>query len=432
MSECTSWGAGMGQLWSKVSAEEPSRRGALAIRDRRNSLRIAAALVAALSMVEPVFRPVTPPLAALHAAWVVVLFGGAAAVASAPSRALPVVQSVIAVASVLLFWSAVLSTGGLYSSDFHYASVAPLALCVVFQDQIAATFAGSVAIVAAVALTGDSNHGEWIDMLTITTAMGGLAVFGSWSFRSLRLTELHHERELSNSERRRARSERLAQLGQLSAGVAHEISNPLTAVLANLQELEDDVVNAALKLDERRLLFADINHGADRICQIVGDLKGYARGDRGRRETCRVDDAISGALRLAKLRIGKSVEVRRAIGDDVAAVLVHRRTIEQVLLNLLVNAGDALAASGTRKPEILVTAVRDGEAVRMVVEDNGPGIAPEVADRLFEPFATTKADGTGLGLALARECVIEVGGLLDLEPTAIGARFVIRVPAVAA
>jgi C4-dicarboxylate-specific signal transduction histidine kinase len=130
---------------------------------------------------------------------------------------------------------------------------------------------------------------------------------------------------------------------------------------------------------------------------------------------CALVDVVNDAARIARLRLQHVARLELDIPAELPPVLVIRRRLAQVLLNLLVNAGDAL--EGRAGAEVRVTGRREGSRVRLRVEDNGPGFAPEVLPRLFETFFTTKGPekGTGLGLALSRELVEQFGGSLVAE-----------------
>ncbi|HEY6178766.1 MAG TPA: ATP-binding protein, partial [Kofleriaceae bacterium] len=189
-----------------------------------------------------------------------------------------------------------------------------------------------------------------------------------------------------------------------------------------------------LSAAETEAALADVRLGIGRISQIVRDLKEFSSGGADQIQPCPVEEVIGDALRLAAFKLGKAIEVRRSCEDGLPPVTVHRRKLSQVLLNLLINAADAMQEAHTERPWVLVAAACAGDAIEIVVQDNGPGVSAEVAAHLFEPFVTSKpvGKGTGLGLALSRDYIASFGGTLELRPSSRGARFAIVLPAVAA
>jgi two-component system C4-dicarboxylate transport sensor histidine kinase DctB len=230
-------------------------------------------------------------------------------------------------------------------------------------------------------------------------------------------------------------------LGQMAAGMTHELNQPLTAVKA----FADNAV-AFLDQDDAPSVRENLRHISDacsRMGRLIGQLKGFARrsggtGDDGVGPVGPVDLAVSirnAALLLeadyrqhgATLAI-HAVPSARVVGDAVR--------IEQVLVNLLKNALDAVAGCEERRVQ-LVLAVEEGsdtpEAV-VTITDTGPGIAPQARGRLFEPFFTTKPSGQGLGLGLAisSSIVQAMGGRLQAADVSTGAQFTLRLPLLAA
>jgi two-component system, NtrC family, sensor kinase len=247
------------------------------------------------------------------------------------------------------------------------------------------------------------------------------------------------ERLRGRAERERAEVERLVLMGQLAAGVAHEVNNPLSFVMANLAFLERQVDRQGPPMDlaEHKTLLRETLEGLLRIQQIVKDLKDFSRAgymDDVKRGP--LEEALREAGRLASVRLGGSGQVELVLEPGLPLVRMGQRHVVQVMVNLLLNAMDAVEeAQPPRQPHITVRARREEGGVSLLVEDNGPGIPPEVMPRLFEPFFTTKPSGkgTGLGLALCREYISQAGGSLHAENRAEGgARFIIRLPLAAA
>lgn len=216
---------------------------------------------------------------------------------------------------------------------------------------------------------------------------------------------------------------KLATLGQIAAGVAHEINQPIAAIRthadsASVQLKREDSVGALRSL-------ANIDRLTERVGVITDELRAFSRKTRSETLAVGVDGAIDGALLLVAGRLrekGIVLERRRAAAG--LAVRAERNRLEQVVLNLLQNAIEAL--DGIADPVVSLGVEVKGKHVTIRVIDNGPGVAPAVRQRLFTPFTTDKPDGLGLGLVISRDIVAAFGGELSLEPSSTGARFAIR------
>lgn len=216
---------------------------------------------------------------------------------------------------------------------------------------------------------------------------------------------------------------RLAILGQVAAGVAHEINQPVATIRAYAD-------NAKAFLDRGNGETAKENLGliaelTDRIGAITGELKGLARKGRQAAEPVELKAAIDGALFLLKSRYAGSFD-RLEIGDIPAhlRVLGQRIRLEQVLINLLQNALEAIEGKADAAITIRQSRLTDDE-VDLAVSDTGPGLPDHVRDNLFIPFTTSKEGGLGLGLVIARDIVTEYGGRLAVETGATGTTFTI-------
>ncbi|RMH44812.1 MAG: PAS domain S-box protein [Deltaproteobacteria bacterium] len=227
-------------------------------------------------------------------------------------------------------------------------------------------------------------------------------------------------RDVSDRRRRQEeiiRASQLAAVGQLAAGVAHEINNPLTFVLLNLERIRREL--AASPLSHLQQHVEDVIDGAERIRAVVGDLLSFARAPAAGRTPAPVDvvAVVDSALRLAGHALRRCARVERTVAA-VPPVPIDRARLGQVVLNVLLNAADALDG---RDPDSGHIAVRVTEAppgaVEIAISDNGPGVAESDVDRVFEPFFTTKpaGRGTGLGLAICRTIVEAAGGSIALD-----------------
>ncbi len=277
----------------------------------------------------------------------------------------------------------------------------------------AAVLVGGASVEAVLVLGSGASPTEVVGL-----GLGYLMVMTSaYRVRQLMARERRTEQEqgqaLRLSEGRRAQTERLAVVGRLAAGVAHEINNPLAYVKANLGVLQRELGDDELSPAEISELLADTNEGVDRICQIVLDLKMLARDGHEESESIDLGESVRAAVRLGTVKLPSNLAVRLDLPGDVPWVRANRRKLAQVLLNLLINAMDALDERKTGT--IVVRARTEGDHVRVDVLDDGPGIPEAVLPRLFEPFFTTKppGKGTGLGLALSREYLQSFGGTLE-------------------
>jgi signal transduction histidine kinase/CheY-like chemotaxis protein len=250
--------------------------------------------------------------------------------------------------------------------------------------------------------------------------------------------------------RRLEHADRLTTIGQIAAGVAHEVNNPAAFLLMNLRtcreyvgELRATVPDAgagdgtpsasSALLDEMAEMLDDNVRGVERIVAIVEALRSYVRMDADQPQSIDVADVCRDAVALVASRLRQFARLELAIGDS-ACVNVDPRRLAQVIVNLLVNAGDACEIA-ERAPagghRITVSIERRGDRVAIIVTDTGVGITAPVRARMFEPFFTTKprGRGTGLGLAIARDIVERCAGRLevDSEPGR-GTRFEIVLP----
>ncbi len=242
------------------------------------------------------------------------------------------------------------------------------------------------------------------------------------------LTErLRAERDRADLERRLAQAERLESVGQLAGGVAHDFNNLLSVILSCV-----DFAERSLAPDDPvRGDVVEIQHAAERAAALTRQLLMFSRREVVQPEVFDLGELVGGLETLLARSLGERVELALDITPGLPPVLADHARIEQVLVNLAVNARDAMPQGGVLR----IAVAGAGDAVAVTVRDEGVGMSPEVAARAFEPFFTTKErdHGTGLGLATAHGIVTDSGGeiTIDSEPgrgTAI--RFTL--PAVAA
>lgn len=214
-------------------------------------------------------------------------------------------------------------------------------------------------------------------------------------------------------------ADRMASVGTLAAGVAHEINNPLAAVIANLDmalqdviALEERVVLPSDLLDELR----DARLSADRVREIVRDLKLFSRTQEERQGAVNVEKVLESTLRMAWNEVRHRAKVVKEYGN-VPRVTANESRLGQVLLNLIVNAVQAIPEGNFLNNQIRIKTYTEGDNVVIGIRDTGSGIPPEVQRRLFTPFFTTKpvGVGTGLGLAISHRIVTAMNGTITFE-----------------
>ncbi|MEW5740176.1 MAG: ATP-binding protein [Myxococcota bacterium] len=230
-------------------------------------------------------------------------------------------------------------------------------------------------------------------------------------------------------------TERMASIGTLAAGVAHEINNPLSYVLSNLtvalSELQRLRTLPGTDAQELIAALSEAKDGAERVKQIVSDLRTFARVDEQRRVPCDVAQVVSAALNMARNETRHRAQVVTHF-EPTGPVLANEARLGQVFLNLIVNAAQAIPDGEADQNSITVTVREQGASIHVSVKDTGSGIAPEHLPRIFDPFFSTKAvgEGTGLGLFIAQNIVRDLGGDLSVDSTpGLGTTFDVRLPA---
>ena len=232
-------------------------------------------------------------------------------------------------------------------------------------------------------------------------------------------------RELKQTQESLIRSEKMASVGHLAAGVAHEVGNPLAAVMGYTELLRDRDVDeeSADDIAERTLV------QLKRIRQTIRQLLDYSRADSETEPTAvELAGVIDEAVHLVEATPeGRQVDVELEIADNLPPVHAIAGELEQVLVNLFLNAVKAMHDEGTPS-KLFIGADIDGDHVAVDIRDTGPGIEPALADQIFDPFFTTRqpGEGTGLGLAIAQRLVARADGELTLCDSDDGAHFRIR------
>jgi signal transduction histidine kinase/CheY-like chemotaxis protein len=231
-------------------------------------------------------------------------------------------------------------------------------------------------------------------------------------------------------------SERLVALGKLTAEVAHEVNNPLACIVANLAYLRqgldkvDEAPVDAAWLGEARQALRDSEQGATRIAEVVRNMQNMGDGSVERREPMDVNGLLHSALRIARVQMKTTTRLETSFGENVR-VNVNSGRMSQVLINMLVNAAQAVAEQPADAQLIRIESILAEGVVQVRIQDSGAGIAPGHLARIFDPFFTTKGPGrgTGLGLSISRAIVREHGGDVRVESVVgSGTTFIITLP----
>ena len=334
--------------------------------------------------------------------------------------------------------------GGEHSPLFGWYCVMPVVALPLSRNPHGQGWMGTLAAVASASAVMAAQDTPLPRMLTWVMLLVGAGAVGAqmnhffhrlWMARVTAEEEHQTARqELAESHARALEAERMAQVGRLAAGVAHEVKNPLAYVQANLRFLLEEwrQPTSGASDSEYTEALQETMQGVERIHQIVKDLTAMSRAEDAAAGVgrCELAPVIDASVRLASVRLKSLVKLSVEVPPETA-VLAEPRRLGQVLLNLLLNAADAIEEARVQDGRVAVRVEPGGPRVRLLVEDNGPGIQAENLSRLFTTFFTTKGPdkGTGLGLALSRQYVESFGGTLHAENRAEGgARFIVDLP----
>jgi signal transduction histidine kinase len=348
--------------------------------------------------------------------------------------------------TMLLLLLAGMAAGGLTTHltlpwalhGFHLLMLAPITTrLLVAAERPQLALAGMIVVYAA-ALTAIGRAGSRSMVETIRLQLRNAELVGDLTTAREQLEAKSRELELRVEERtaQLAESRQLASIGRLATGIAHEVNNPLTWIMSNLQFLRDAIDNEELPAtlaDEIRPALTDAIRGAARIRGIVQDLTALAR--RSATEIGPVD--LNGVLRSAVNVAHSELKQRARIDidfDQIPRVHANPTRLAQAFLNLLLNAADAMSPRDLAS-NVLTLRTREQPNRAVVVEicDTGSGIPQASLERIFEPFYTTKksGEGAGLGLAICKHVIEESGGSIRAHSDGQGATFTITLPAAA-
>jgi signal transduction histidine kinase len=222
-------------------------------------------------------------------------------------------------------------------------------------------------------------------------------------------------------EERHQRQAQLMTMDVLSASIAHEMNQPLTSVVTNADAALRWLIRPAPDLDEVSASLERIRRSANHAGDVIRSIRALVKKDQRNRETVAINDLIRETIVLVQDAIQRHrISVTLDLTEVLPSTNSDRTQLQQVLINLVSNAIDAIALESRSRRLRIRSALQPPDVIAVSVEDNGPGIAPEVADRIFNPLVTTKSHGMGMGLAICRAIIEAHEGRLSTSPAAGG------------
>jgi signal transduction histidine kinase len=241
---------------------------------------------------------------------------------------------------------------------------------------------------------------------------------------------MQRERELKESQNTLRRADRLSSLGLLTAGLAHEIRNPLVAIRTFTQLLPERYEDAEFREGFQGLALKEV----DRICGLINDLLSFARPSKPNVAQENMNDVVEAIARILETEAKeKGIEITKDFAPNLPRVWIDREQLKRVFMNLILNAIQAMKEGGSIFLSTRIISRNDAkhsdQFVQVEVRDTGMGIPPENLERIFDPFFTSKDEGSGLGLSISHQIVQEHGGYVTVESkVGAGTTFLINLP----
>jgi signal transduction histidine kinase len=220
-------------------------------------------------------------------------------------------------------------------------------------------------------------------------------------------------------------------MGELAASIAHEVNQPLGAIVGNADICLNWLANGRPDLDQLREALADISNDGHRASEVIARIRSLVKKSAPQKTMLDLNEVVGEVLALVRHEAQrKQVALNAELHAELPRVHGDRVQLQQVLLNLTMNAIEAMSGVEGRQRQLTVKTVRsDGNEASVAVQDNGVGITPSATEQLFKPFHTTKTEGMGMGLAICRSIIQAHGGYLWAEPNAgPGATFQFTLP----
>lgn len=259
------------------------------------------------------------------------------------------------------------------------------------------------------------------------------------------LRDITDRKRAENLQSQLARADRLAAVGQLAAGVAHEVNNPAGVVLGCLQTLNEEVAQVQsqirdlsipqqpqllLRLDDISDMLRDSKDGLARITSLIKELSAFSRSDQDELELLDINSLVESVCAMTFNKIRYRAQLQKTFGE-IPKIVGERGKLAQVLTNLLLNAAQAIEEGNSQKNHVKISTSLENDEIRIRIRDTGAGIPKSQFTQIFEPFYTTKPRevGTGLGLSLSGEIVRRHGGQITVESTMnVGSEFTVSLP----
>jgi len=237
------------------------------------------------------------------------------------------------------------------------------------------------------------------------------------------------DESLLEAQNKLAHVTRTHAMGELAAAIAHEVNQPLTAIVTNanfcLRALEGGIKNP----HELRVAITEIANDGTRASAVISRIRGLLMNGTPRRKETDINEVIQEVITLPRNELSRSrVSLRSELASDLPGVLGDPVQLQQVLINLIMNAVEAMRFSSQRPRKLLIRSAKSSDGILVQVQDSGPGIDPEAARRIFDPFFTTKPEGIGMGLSISSSIIESHGGQLSLLPASQGALFQFTLP----
>jgi PAS domain S-box-containing protein len=237
------------------------------------------------------------------------------------------------------------------------------------------------------------------------------------------------EEALQEEQDKLAHVTRTQAMGELAAAIAHEVNQPLTAIVTNANFSLRQLKGSTANLDELRTAISEIVNDATRASAVISRIRGLLVKGSPRRMELDINKVIQEVITLLRNELTRNrVSLRTDFASNLPPVSGDPVQLQQVLINLVVNAIEAMRLYTDRTRELRIRSAKNADGILVQVQDSGPGIKPELADGIFEPFFTTKAEGIGMGLTISRSIIGSHGGQLSLVSASQGTRFQFILP----